>query len=81
MRKDGTVSTCKDEFHRNRSAFGPLKGRIEGFIREQTKDLRKQMRDLEQVVLMLQKKVLGAPVSEPRAQLTAAEAEYINTTR
>jgi hypothetical protein len=38
FKKDGTASNCKNEFHRNRSAFGPLKGKIEGMIREHTKE-------------------------------------------
>ena len=51
---NGEPSNCKGEFHRNRSAFGPLKGRIEGFIREQTKDLRKRVSELEQIVAGIQ---------------------------
>lgn len=51
---DGTRSQCKAEFHRNGSAFGQLKGRIEGFIREQTKDLRKKVAELERVVIAIQ---------------------------
>jgi hypothetical protein len=54
VKKDGTPSNCKNEFHHNRSAFGPLKGRIEGFIREQTRDLRKKVAELEKVVIALQ---------------------------
>jgi hypothetical protein len=51
---DGTASQCKAEFYRNRSAFGPLKGRIEGFIREQTAPLRKRIAELEAAVTRLQ---------------------------
>jgi hypothetical protein len=40
---DGTPSNCLEEFHRNRSAFGPLKVRIEGMIREHTKEFKKQI--------------------------------------
>jgi hypothetical protein len=58
---DGTASKCKAEFYRNRSAFGPLKGRIEGFIREQTRDLRKKVAELERVVIEIQNRKPDQP--------------------
>lgn len=64
--KDGTPSQCKAEFHRNRSAFGPLKGRIEGMIREQTKLLRA-------TIVQLQKNIDGLQLPELRARVTALE--------
>jgi hypothetical protein len=78
---DGTPSNCLEEFHRNRSAFGPLKVRIEGMIREHTKEFKKQISveiaDLRKSVKQLESRrddVTDSEISNNLLQTTVALA-------
>jgi hypothetical protein len=71
---DGTASQCKAEFYRNRSAFGPLKGRIEGMIREHTKHANGAMRALSIAVAKLSERLDAVEATVQKLEKVGTES-------